>query len=259
MKRNKRNNLELTTSGSNVELSEARSRAKNLQHLVLLCAILLLNACQTDSSENEGSMQPYDGYPMYTSIEECKQLLKKKCVDTIHFRKGEFIADIGAGNGYLEAILSMFHDSLTFYIQDIDAEVCNPEAVAKVVRHYEDLNKKAFTNTLTVVNGTDTSSNLPDNTFDKIMMLWTYTYFKDAETFMKDLRKKLKDDGRLYVINPEVDYEYAKTLTPKYGWNASTIETQISDIIEFGFELLKITRNYDDPEHPYIMVFKKKQ
>lgn len=62
-------------------------------------------------------MQPYDGCPTLASREEIRQVIMNKCVDTIRFQKGEIIADIGAGNGYLEAMLSMVHDSLTFYIQ----------------------------------------------------------------------------------------------------------------------------------------------
>jgi hypothetical protein len=46
-------------------------------------------------------------------------------------------------------------------------------------------------------------------------------------------------------------------LTSKYGWNGSPIEKQISDIIECGFVLLKISRNNEAHENPYIMVFNK--
>jgi SAM-dependent methyltransferase len=213
--------------------------------------------CKTP--DDSGSMQPSDGYPYVTSLEEIKGNLKHRCVDTIKFRCGEIIADIGAGNGYIEAMLSIFNDSLTFYIQDIDTSVCNQIRINEVVDFYQEVNGRPFTNKFIVVNGTDTDTNLPDSTFDKILMVRTYAYIKEPRTFILDVRENLKDDGLFYVINPQSDdYEYLNSVRKKYGWNASPLEKEISDIIDCGFELIRISRNYEGYEQPYIMVFKKR-
>ncbi len=76
--------------------------------------------------------------------------------------------------------------------------------------------------------------------------------------FITGLRQKLKNDGLFYVINPDQDFEYGKMLSIEYGWNGSTVEKEISDIMDCGFELVGISRNYDYDELPYIMVFKKR-
>ena len=89
-------------------------------------------------------------------------------------------------------------------------------------------------------------------------MLWTYQYFKNPEAIMTDLRLKLKSDGLIYIINPNIDYEYSIQLITKQGWNASPIEKEISDILACGFELIQISRNNYCCENPYILVFKKK-
>ena len=212
----------------------------------------------TKSSLELASMQPFDGYPMLENVEEIKDVLRNKCVDTITFRKGEIIADVGAGNGYLEAMLSFFHDDITFYIQDIDAAVCNPNSIQEVVDFYQEVNGSPFTNRFITVNGTDTDTNLPNHTFDKILMLWTYQYLKNPREFIIELRKKLKNEGLFYVINPEQDYEYGKLLSIEHGWNMVPVDREISDIIDCGFELVRIARNYHHHELPYIMVFKKK-
>jgi len=218
----------------------------------------VISQFEEESSRELASMQPFDGYPMLDDIAEIKEVLKGKCVDTISFRKGEIIADIGAGNGYLEAMLSLFHDDLTFYIQDIDPAVCNPNSLQEVVNFYEKVNGRPFTNRFISVIGTDTETNLPDQVFDKILMLWTYQYLKNPSEIILDVRSKLKKDGLFYVINPDQEYEYGKLLSMEYGWNMATVEKEISDIIDFGFELVGISRNYDDDEQPYFMVFKKK-
>lgn len=226
---------------------------------LITLSLLSFSACKTP--DDSGSMQPTEGYPFLTNIEEIKGLLSYRGLDTIEFRRGEIIADIGAGNGYIEAMLSIFNDSITFYIQDIDKSVCNQSAINEVVDFYQEVNGSPFTNKFIVVNGTDTDTNLPDSAFDKVLMLWTYQYLKEPRVFIKDVRENLKDDGLFYVINPQQDEdEYTKSIRQKYGWNASPIEKQITDIIDCGFELRRISRNYDvDGYHqPYIMVFKKK-
>jgi HEAT repeat protein len=213
---------------------------------------------ESESGPGSASMQPFEGYPMLDDVGEIREVLRNKCVDTITFRKGEVIADVGAGNGYLEAMLSLFHDDLTFYIQDIDTAVCNPNRIQEVVSFYQEVNGQPFTSRFITVNGTDTDSKLPDLAFDKILMLWTYQYLKNPREFITGLRGKLKSGGLFYVINPEQDYEYGKFLSVEYGWNMSTIDRQISDIIGCGFELVRLARNYDSAELPYMMMFRKR-
>jgi ubiquinone/menaquinone biosynthesis C-methylase UbiE len=204
------------------------------------------------------SMQPMDGYQKFLNKEEISMILKDKCVDTINFKKGDIVADIGAGIGDLEVMLSLFHDSITFYVQDIDSSVCNQDSLNSYILHYQKVNGKPFSNKFFVIIGTDEKTNLPDDTFDKILMLWTYPYFKNPKAIMTDIKQKLKSNGFLYIINPNIGLENSKDLIQKYGWNASPLEKQISDIMDCGFELINISRNYDAPENPYKMTFKKK-
>ncbi|MDX2442197.1 MAG: class I SAM-dependent methyltransferase [Bacteroidales bacterium] len=225
--------------------------------IILLITLLFLFACNPPVDPT--SMQPFDGYPYITSKEEIKKTLEDRGIGAIKFKKGEIIADIGAGNGYIEAMLSIFNDSLTFYIQDIDTSVCNQISINEVVDFYQEVNGRPFTNKFIVVNGTDTETNLPDSTFDKILMMRTYQYLKEPRKFIMDVRENLKDNGLFYVINPQYDeYESLSSQRQKYGWNSSPLEKEISDIIDWGFELIQISRNYEGYDQPYIMVFKKR-
>jgi SAM-dependent methyltransferase len=232
-------------------------KTKPIVILILICYCLSNCKNKSDNTSSE-SMQPTDGYPLVDNIEVIRQIIESKGLDTVKLLKGETIADIGAGNGTLEAMLSIFHDSLTFYIQDIDTSVCNQKAIDKVVNFYQKVKGSPFSNKFITITGMDNETNLPDNTFDKILMLWTYQYFKNPIAIMKDLRRKLKSDGLMYIVNPNVGIESSKELNLKHGWNASPIERQISDIIACGFELISISRNYISTEKPYIMVFKNR-
>jgi protein-L-isoaspartate O-methyltransferase len=226
--------------------------------IVITVISCFLSSCKNNSNnKSNDSMQPYNGYPFISNKEQIKEHLRGRCIDTIKFKKGEKVVDVGAGNGYIEALLSIYHDSLTFYIQDIDTMVCNQKAIDKVVSYYQVVNNKPFTNKFIVVNGADDKTNLPDNTFDKVLMLWTYQYFKNPKAIMTDLRVKLKNDGLIYIINPNIEYESSKQLNLEHGWNASPVEKEISDILGCGFELIQISRNNYCCENPYILVFKK--
>lgn len=220
----------------------------------VIAILMILMGCNRNE---ELSMQPTEGYPMLENREEIRQLLADKCLDTISFSKGEVVADIGAGNGYIEAMLAIFYDSITFYIQDIDSLVCNQEAINEVVKFYEGVAGKTFTCSFSAINGNDTETFLPDIGFDRILMMWTYQYLKKPTEFITDVRSKLKDKGLLYVINPKQDYEYGLELRDNYGWNGSTVEKQIDNIIACGFRLIRFTRNYEDNQQPYMMVFQK--
>jgi protein-L-isoaspartate O-methyltransferase len=220
---------------------------------ILVCLMYCKNAPREDS------MQPYAGYPILNNVDSMKHLLASRCIDLINLKNGEIIADIGAGNGYLEGILAFFHDSLTFYIQDIDTSICNQLSVNKVVDFYKNLRGNPFTNKFIAINGTDSTTNLPDNTFDKILMIYTYPYIKKPKPFILDIRKKLKDEGLFYVVNPQYsDYSNIDFQRREYGWNASPLEKEITDIINCGFELINISRNEGGVDNPYLMVFKIK-
>lgn len=228
---------------------------------IFLYASIVLGILYCKNPQEEVTMRPYAGYPLLNDLDSIKQKLASHCLDTINFRKGEIIADIGAGNGYLEGMLSLFFDSLTFYIQDIDTSICNQLAVNKVVEFYKKLTKKPFTNQFVAINGTDSTSNLPAGIFDKILMLNTYQYIKKPKAFILDVKTKLKNDGLFYVVNPQYgDYDDLDFQRKEYGWNASPLETEISDIISGGFELTKISRKITDGKFydPYMMIFRKR-
>jgi SAM-dependent methyltransferase len=240
-------------------------KRNNIRNVLFYAFILVcILHCKNPSGEKsmrpvKESMQPYAGYPLLDNTDSIKKMLASRCLDSINFNNGETIADIGAGNGYLEGMLSLFYDSLTFYIQDIDTSICNKPSVSKVADFYRKLKNKPFNNKFIAINGTDSTSNLPDNICDKVLMLYTYQYIKNPEAFVLDVRKKLKKDGLFYVVNPQYgDYDDLDYQRKEYGWNAYPLEREISNIISCGFELTRISRTMNDSDDPYILVFKLK-
>ena len=73
--------------------------------------------------------------------------------------------------------------------------VCNPNTIQEVMDFYQEVNGRPFTNRFITVNGTDTDTNLPDHTFDKILMLWTYQYLKNPREFIVESEGKAEKWG----------------------------------------------------------------
>lgn len=63
--------------------------------LVFCCCINCKNIHDNNSTSDD-SMQPIDGYPLLSSVEEIQEHLKGRCIDTIKFKRGETVADVGA-------------------------------------------------------------------------------------------------------------------------------------------------------------------
>lgn len=137
----------------------------------LTCVFVNCKNNHDNRINSNDSIQPIDGYPLLSSIEDVQEHLRGRCIDTIKFMPVETVADVGAGNGYIEAMLSIFHDILTFYIQDIDSNVCNQKRINEVVTFYQNVKGKPILNKFITVTGSDNETNLTNDTFDKILML----------------------------------------------------------------------------------------
>lgn len=116
-------------------------------------------------------------------------------------RNGEIVADVGAASGWNEGLLSVFCDSVTFYIQDIDTNFANEEQLAKVVKYYSSLRNTPQTNSFSLVIGKNTETRLPDKKFDKILVINTLHEVKAAQKLINDLADKIKDDGKILVMD----------------------------------------------------------
>lgn len=114
-------------------------------------------------------------------------------------RHTETIAEIGAGDGLNILDLSLLADSSTFYFQDIDSETLSEKRFNKLCAKANKI-KSANTNNYFRVIGTTESSELPDNTFDKIILVMTFHEFGSMKEMLSDIHRKLKPFGKLYIM-----------------------------------------------------------
>jgi SAM-dependent methyltransferase len=177
-----------------------------------------------------------EGMSMFTYLFETR----KQLVEFIDLKKGDIVAEIGAGNGINVSILSMFFDSVTFVAQDIDAKTLNSKSYNKVIKRYLNYTRKNQTNTFELVIGTMTTTNLPDNKFDALFIINSFHDFDKQDEMLDDIYKKLKPGGR-FVLLEGFSFPNDTQVCRDYGTHKlNTLDFELSRFEKHGFHVSKM-------------------
>ena len=160
--------------------------------LLILPAIIFLPGFQSEK-ETPFTVKEYQNLANYFDS-------KKDLLDFFEFHKGDVVADVGAYTAKYEGAFSILTDSITFYSQDINKKKLNQKAINKMVKHYTKVKGSPLTNTFKFVIGTEKQTNLPDGIFDKIIISSTFHEFKYYNEMVADFKKKLKPNGKVYIL-----------------------------------------------------------
>lgn len=125
--------------------------------------------------------------------------IKQSELDFFRFQSGQTIASIGAGCGHWEAAYAATTDSVTFYLEDIDTTTLNERNAGFSWNYYAKLRGKPMTSSYKLVLGDERSTSLPENTFDKILIINSFHEFTYQKEMLEDIKTKLKTGGILYI------------------------------------------------------------
>lgn len=177
----------------------------------------------------------------FNSVEELKTFFD--------FKKHDVVVDIGAGDGRYEGIFSLFADNVSFWAEDIDSTSLTEKKMAKYVKHYERLRRRPQTNNFQIWIGGERSTNLPNTTFDKAIIITTFHEFTYPDEMIDDITEKLKPGGKVYVLD---------TKCLAQGHNRYKPYEVIEKWTSHGYALLSIdTTNAHQSEDRYKAVFEK--
>jgi len=116
------------------------------------------------------------------------------------FKNGEVIGSIGAGAGFYEVLYSLMADSLTLYLQDINVAPLQIDSLEKMVQQvYHRSGRTVCTNTFLVYKGSDSTTNLPNGIFDKLLLEHSLHEFTQPEAMLRSILANLKPGGTLFV------------------------------------------------------------
>lgn len=132
-----------------------------------------------------------------------KEILKYES-NTILFnflgpKPNEKIADIGAGGMQWEAKMMVLRDSLTFYCEDIDTVCNNKQQLKKVFDNVSKLRDGQSAGKIIQVIGTEKSTGLQTDFFDKVLIVNTFHEFSDRQIMINEIYRILKTGGKVYI------------------------------------------------------------
>ena len=163
-------------------------------------------------------------------------------------QNGQTVADVGAASGWLEGVFSVMTDSVTYYVQDIDTVYLNEDQLGKVVSHFSSLRSTPQTNQFKLVIGTKSKTNLPDNTFDRIIINNTFHEFTAINKMLRDIATKLKPGGQVIVGEP-MSTDFKKVKHPGCRIEAYAASKVIEYFSENGFFLTGMMMPENSPRN----------
>lgn len=164
---------------------------------------------------------------------------KEDMISFFDLQPGMVVADIGAKNGMYEVILSMDFDSITMYAEDVDPKKLNAKKIDQNLRKYKSKIKQPFTNKIIPVIGTYQSTHLPEGIFDAIIIMSAFHEFTYMEDMMNDISKKLKPDGKIFIL--DVFSYLERKHKCNEGHRSLTVDTVEFVMNHHGFYLIKMT------------------
>jgi ubiquinone/menaquinone biosynthesis C-methylase UbiE len=152
-------------------------------------------------------------------------------IDSLNIPKGATVADIGAGSGYITALLARrVGPAGKVYANDIQVRMLD------LLRRYIDRQK--LTNVQPVLGAID-DPKLPANSIDLALMVDVYHEFSEPQKMLRGIRAALKAEGRMALIeyrgeDPSVPIRPEHKMTvvqvraeiePEGFWFVKTIES----------------------------------
>lgn len=162
-------------------------------------------------------------------------------IQNMNIKTTDNIADIGAGSGYHVFKMAPLNTKGFVYAVDIQPEMLN--AILK------NLKFKKHTN-IELIQGDEKSVNLPENTFDKILMVDVYHEFNYPKEIILSIKKALKDTGKIYLI----EYRLEDDSVPIKKLHKMSEKQAVKEFNAAGFRL---DTNITNLPWQHCMVFRK--
>ncbi|HHT9144680.1 MAG TPA: class I SAM-dependent methyltransferase [Candidatus Wunengus sp. YC61] len=159
---------------------------------VIVCLCACTYAKEDIKRERPGKLFSPSKIPLLEDTGRDAWQKPEEILDALNIKKGQTIADIGAGSGYLTVKLSERIDATgTIYAVDIQQEMLdyiNKRLAEKGIKNVR------------LVLGTMDDPKLPQNSLDIAILLSTYHEIAQPIDFMKKIKLALKPKGRLAIL-----------------------------------------------------------
>lgn len=123
----------------------------------------------------------------------------KFSLQTYQFKSGEVIASLGCGGGLWEVGFAAQVAGLTFYLEEISEELINPTELSDAIEYWQKFTSQTIDSTFHIQIGTETSTGLPDDFFDKVLIINALHEFSFPEKMLDEAFRILKKEGVFFI------------------------------------------------------------
>ena len=121
--------------------------------------------------------------------------LPDRVISALDLKRGQIVADIGAGTGYFSVRLAKSKASPKVYAADIEPSM---------VRYLRERAAKEGLNNVIAVQASADEPNLPEPV-DLVLIVDTYHHIGDREAYFRRLAKSIKPGGQVVIIDFKPD------------------------------------------------------
>lgn len=164
-----------------------------------------------------------------------------KLIQNLNIKATDIVADIGAGSGYHVFKIAPLLTQGTVYAVDIQEEMLFEIAVKA---------ERQKVNNVEIVKGDLTTTNLPKNTIDKVLMVDVYHEFSFPREMLLSIKEALKPNGKIYLL----EYRKEDPSVPIKEIHKMTVKQAVKEFEALGFKLVE---NKQTLPLQHCMIFEK--
>ena len=165
-----------------------------------------------------------------------------KVIETLKIAPGSVVADVGAGTGYFSIRIAKRIGP--------EGKVLATDLQPEMLRQLTENMKKAGVKNIDRILATANDAKLPAGKVDLVLMVDVYHELQDPERTMAQIRKSLKDDGRLVLV----EYRGEDPDVPIKPEHKTTLRQIRYEIEPMGFRLKEV---FEFLAHQHVEVFVK--
>jgi ubiquinone/menaquinone biosynthesis C-methylase UbiE len=181
----------------------------------------------------------YEGINWLERSTREKEENTSKLIKNMNIKPTDIIADIGAGSGYHVFKMAPLANKGAVYAVDIQPEMLQAILESKQYEIHKNIE---------LIQGDEKNVNLPENTFDKVLMVDVYHEFNFPKEMIVSIKKALKKNGKIYLI----EYRAEDNTVPIKEIHKMSEKQAIKEMKAAGFRL---DTNIDNLPWQHCMVF----
>lgn len=176
-----------------------------------------------------------------------------KLVDVLELKPGMTVADVGSGGGAMTVVLGKWIGTGRVFATDVTA------SALRQTREY--VKQEGLTN-VTVIEGAQAATNLPDACCDAVFLRNVFHHVTDPVPFNKSLYASLKPGGRLAIIDfpPEKGSKLFQGVPANRGGHGIPVSVLVDEMQSAGFTHVRTIDNWPDGDkkiNVFLALFRK--